>query len=322
MAATYSGSGVANDIDAITKMISSKMDQIVKKEAVTAGMNASAEIVQAFNGAKTAKIPTLSVSGLGDYDTVKGYPVGSASVKWETYTLAYDRALKVDIDRREGIETDGIAATANVAAVLTREQIIPEIDAARLSGIVSKTKTFDATHVVEDTAAPTKANILEKIYTGLDTIYEERGSDTGATIYMSNSMKNVLRSSTEYQKVRQVSGVNGVNLTTEDIDGNPIVYVPDARMKTAYTFGTPGSTSSDKGGFAPATDAQPIHFVIVAPGCAQGVTVFGDTKFISKDVNQLKDADSIMYRIYHDVLVEKNSGASGIYAVTGKKAQG
>lgn len=318
MAATYSGVGVANDIDTITKMISTKMDQIIKKESVTAGMNASEEIIAAFNGAKTAKIPTITTSGLGDYDTVKGYPEGTATVKWETYELTYDRALKIDIDRLEGIQTDGVATTANVAADLTRAQIIPEIDAARLSGIVSKTKAADATHVVEDATAPTKANILSKIYAGLDTIYEERGTDSGATIYVSNSMKSVLRDSSEYQKVRQISGVPNIDLTTEAIDGNTIVYVPDARMKTAYTYGTPGSTSTDKGGFTPTSTAQPIHFAIVAPGCAQGVVVFGSTKFISREDNQTKDADSVMYRIYHDVIVEKNSGASGIYAVTGK----
>lgn len=318
MAATYSGVGVANDIDTITKMISTKMDQIIKKESVTAGLTASNEIIAAFNGGKTAKIPTLTTSGLGDYDTTKGYPEGTATVKWGTYELAYDRALKIDIDRLESIQTDGVATTANVAAVLTRQQIIPEIDAARISGLVSKTKAADATHVVEDATAPTKANILTKIYAGLDVIYEERGTDSGATIFVSNSMKSVLRDSSEYQKVRQVAGVPDLDLTTESIDGNQIVYVPDARMKTAYTFGTPGSSSTDKGGFTPTSTAQPIHFAIVAPGCAQGVVVFGDSKFISKEVNQTKDADSVMYRIYHDVIVEANSGASGIYAVTGK----
>ena len=35
MAATYSGSGVDNSITTIVKMISSKMDEIVKKESVT-----------------------------------------------------------------------------------------------------------------------------------------------------------------------------------------------------------------------------------------------------------------------------------------------
>ncbi len=319
MAATYSGSGVDNSITTIVKMISTKMDEIVKKESVTAGMNASSEIVQAFNGSATAKLPTMSTDGLGDYDKVKGYPVGAATIEWTDYTLAYDRGIKIDIDRKDKVQTDGLASTAAAAAQLMRLQVIPEIDATRLSGAVSKTKAALASHVVEETAAPTKANLLSKIGVGLDTIYEERGVDSGSTIYLNNNMKSVLRESSEYTKVKQISGVPNIDLTTESIDGNPIVWVPSARMKTIYSYNTPGATSGNKGGIAPGTDAQDIYFVIVAPGCAQGVTVFSEPKFIDASINQSKDADSLMYRLYHDVIVEKNSGASGIYAQCGKK---
>lgn len=319
MATSYSGSGVGNSIDPTVDMISTRMDEIVRKEAVTSAMNASQDIIAAFNRSASAKLPTLETSGLGNYDKVKGYPMGSATVTWQEYTLAYDRGLKIDIDRKDRIQTDGLATTAAAAAQLMRLQVVPEIDATRLSGAVAKTKAIDATHVVEGDA-PTAADLLTKIGAGLDVIYEERGVDSGATIYMNNSMKQVLRSSSEYTKVRNITSTPSIDLTTDSIEGNSIVWVPSARMKTAYTYGNPGTASGETGGISADASAADIYFVIVAPGCAQGVTVFSEPKYVSADVNQLKDADSLMYRIYHDVIVEKNSGASGIYAVTGASA--
>lgn len=318
MAATYSSGGVENTISARVEMLTNGLDQIVKREALTNGLNASKEIQDAFGRAKSAKIPTIAMDGLGNYDKVKGYPVGATTVTWEEYTLAYDRGLEIDIDRLDVLQTDGIMTAAAVGAQLMRQHVIPEIDATRLSGMVAKTKAADATHVVEETAAPTAANLLTKIGAGLDMIYEERGVDSGATIFMNNNLKGILRSSTEYTKVRNVSGTPSIDLTTESIEGNSIVWVPSARMKTAYTYGTPGSTTSDKGGFSPASSAQNINFVIVAPGSAQGVTVFSKPKYYSADEYQDKDSEVLKYRIFHDIIVEKNSGASGIYAHTGK----
>lgn len=319
MATSYSGTGVENSIAPTVEMITSRLDEIVKKEALTNGLNASEDVIRAFGHSASAKIATTVTDGLGNYDKVKGYPMGTATVSWQEYTLIYDRGLKIDVDRKDVAQTDGLATAAAVGAQLMRQQVIPEIDASRLSGIVSKTKGFDATHVVEETAAPTSANLLTKIAAGLDVIYEERGTDSGATIFVNNNLKNTLRSSTEYTKTRNVSGTPSIDLATESIEGNRIVWVPTARMKTAYTYSAgPGASSGDKGGISPAAGAQNINFLIVAPGCAQGVTVFSEPKYVSADANQLKDAESLMYRIYHDVIVEKNSGASGIYAHTGK----
>lgn len=316
MAATYSGTGVANDVTAIVEMISSRMDEIVKKDTVTAGMTASQEILDAFGKSASAKLATYTTAGLGDYNKTTGYPLGQATLSWKEYTLSYDRGLKIDIDRKDKIQTDGLMSTASAAAALMRQQVVPEIDALRLSGLVSKTKDADSTHVVTEEAI-TSANILTKIGEGLDTIYDEYGVDSGMTIYLNNSLRGVLRGSTEITKVKQVTGAPALDLATESIDGNQIVWVPTARMWSEYKTVDLTATGTG-GGVTKRTNTTPaINFAIVAPGCAQGVTVISEPKYIDASVNQTKDADSLMYRIYHDVIVEANSGAAGIFASVG-----
>lgn len=315
MAASYSGSGVANDVTAVIEQITSRMDEIVMKETVTAGMTASQDILDAFGRSATAKLATVTTAGLGNYDAVKGYPMGQTVLKWETYTLAFDRGIKIDIDRKDMLQTDGLLSTAAAAAALMRQQVVPEVDATRISQAVKKTKAADASHVVENQDITT-ANILSKIGEGLDMVYDDYGVDSGLTIYINNSLRNVLRGSTEVTKVKQVSGVPALDLTTQSIDSNTIQWVPSFRMGTEYVYGEPNA-SGVGGGISKAASTADINFLIVAPGCVQGVTIIGEPKYIEASVNQQKDADSLMYRVFHDAIVEKNSGAAGIYASVG-----
>lgn len=317
MAATYSGAGVANDIDTIIKSITTRMDEIVQKETVTAGMTASQDIIEAFGRSASAKLATVKTSGLGNYNTVKGYPMGQTVMEWETYTLAYDRGIKIDIDRKDEIQTDGLMSASTVAAQMMRLQVIPEIDATRISQTVAKTKTAMATHVATEQAL-TSANIVSKIGEGIDMVFDDYGVDSGLTIYMSSTLRKTLRGTTEVTKVKSVDGSSHtIDLMTDTIDGdNRIVWVPKARMCSEYVYNDPGADGTG-GGIAPGSKKPEINFLITAPGCAQGVTVINDPKFITREVNQTKDADSLMYRIFHDVIVEKNSGAAGIFASVG-----
>lgn len=313
-AGIYSSEGVANTINARTEMIRNRMDQIVKKELVTADMNADQAIIDAFGQAKTASIPTMSVAGLGDYDKVKGYPMGATTVTWESYTLSYDRGVCIDIDKVEELQSGGVASAAMAAAIEAREHVIPEVDATRISQTVKKVKTADATHVVESATALTASNIISEIGKGLDMIFEEWGTDSGATIYLNHNLRAILRGSTEVTKVRHVDGGSrSLNLETNDIDGNIIKFVPSARMKTEYTYYDGVTDGETAGGFTPASGAGDVNFLICAPGCAQGVTIFSKSKFLSAE-QQKKDADSFMFRLYHDVIVTKNRGVQGIYA--------
>ncbi len=86
-----------------------------------------------FVGAKTVLIPTLEMSGLGDYDRDKGFATGALTLTHDSYTLTQDRARTFHLDSEDEDET-GIANLAGqVMGEFVRTQVVPEMDAYILS---------------------------------------------------------------------------------------------------------------------------------------------------------------------------------------------
>ena len=314
-ATSYTDDNLPNSIATRIEQIRNGMDQIAVREALTNEMIAGEVLRKAFENAKTAKIPTMDVSAAGNYSPTDGYPRGVVEVTEAEYTLKYDRGISYSIDSLETIQSGQIASIAEAASNFMRYKMVPEIDATRISQAVAKTKTALASHVVTETAALTKADILTKIGDGLDKIFDDRGIDTGMTIFVNNNLKGILRNSTEITKVRSVDGsTRALDLSTMSIDGNAIKYIPSSRMMSAYNYTSPDGADGSGGGFAPSSTAQSINFLIVAPGCAEGVVVLQRAKYFTPDENQRADAHLFQFRICHDLIVKKNSGAPGIYA--------
>ena len=85
-------------------------DQQLIEGATSGWMEANAGQVR-YTGGDTVKIPTLSTTGLGDYDRNAGYPKGGVSVKYQTKTMTQDRGTSFFLDRIE-VDESGFIATA------------------------------------------------------------------------------------------------------------------------------------------------------------------------------------------------------------------
>lgn len=318
MAAAYTSSeSIANAIAERTEMITSRMDEIIAKEIKTSGMTADSALIEATQNAGEVKLGTISSSGLGNYSEEDGYQFGKASLVWNSYALKHDRGVVLDVDRRELMESGQLASTAAFAAYLTRNHINPEIDATRLSGIyaaVNGNSEVNTTNLVTEDL--TAAGVLSAINKGIDRISEVWSVDSGYTIYISSAIKSLLRSSTEYTKTKSIdAGSTRLSTDVTEIDGNSLVWVPSARMKTAYDYNDIDAGSAKDGGFTPSASAQDINFVIVAPGVANGIVSINAEKIITKEVNQRKDADSLYVRVFHDVIVPKNAAVGAYVSV-------
>lgn len=318
MAAAYtSPDSVASEIATRTEMITSRMDEIIEKEIKTSAMTADSAFVEATGNAKDFKVATIDCSGLGNYSQEKGYQYGSAKLEWNTYTLKHDRGVVLDVDRLEQNQSGGLATTGALAARLTRGFINPEIDATRISGVYAALAANDKvkdTNVAEYT--PAAATILSEIMKGIDTISEVWNTDSGYTIYISSAVKSLLRTSTEYTKVKDIaSGAARLSTDVTEIEGNQVVWVPKFRMKTEYTYQDIDNGTTD-GGIVAGSGAKDINFLIVAPGVANGVVSVNAEKYITKEVNQRKDADSLYVRVYHDVIVPKEAAVGAYVSVS------
>lgn len=316
---TYSGKdqNLGNAITQKVEFITSRMDQIIAQEAATAGMTADSALVQATGQAGTVKLATLETTGLGNYDKIKGYPVGGAKLTWADYTLQNDRAISVTIDRRDNMGTSGLVSAAAVMAEMMRVEVIPEIDATRMAALYAALNTYNsANQNVKAEAKPTSANLAAKLTAAIDDVSNITGTDEGMTLYINAELKSILDNSAEITLMKDVNNA-GTEVTRRirTFNGIPINYVPSARCNTTVTLND-GFTnvltddtnlaSIDETKFGFAGGSTPIWFAITTPGVANAVTAINAPKIIPAEQNQRYDGDTFMYRIFHDLIVPKN----------------
>jgi len=102
-------------------------------------------------------------------------------------------------------------------------------------------------------------------------------------------------------KILQVleTNINGVATKVKGLDSMPIIPVPSSRMRTAYTFNNGAGTY----GFAAAATAGKINWIIAPRGALKGVVKGDEVKVIEPAVNQTFSGWSIMFRLYHTLIV-------------------
>lgn len=148
-----------------------QLDKIAVQDAVTGWMDANAGQVK-YNGGAEVKIPKMSVQGMGDYDRDNGYQQGSVTLEYETRKMTQDRGRKFQIDPMDVDESNFIPTAAAIMAEFQRTQVIPEIDAYRISKIASEVITANKAGMVEYNYTPggTGTSALRKVKEGIKAV--------------------------------------------------------------------------------------------------------------------------------------------------------
>lgn len=295
MATKYSAGGVveANTVPNRIDYIVGYADEIVAAETKTQSMVPDAQLVQAFGNAGEVKVKTIDFSDapMEAMGADGQYPLGSKTVSWQSYKLENDEGKAFDIAWTEAVKGGVVNEIAYDIAEYTRQQVVPRIDKVRLAklgtvGYVASTRGATG-------AAPTKANIYSSIMAGLKSIANDYGSEEGNTIYLPYSYASLLDTSSEISATKEVKGAGkSIVSRVDDIDGNPIVRVPDSYM-TGYAFG--------------------IH----APKTIMGLSTIR-IKHIAAAQNTRGDGDFIGFHVYHDAIVmDHKLPGTYAYKVTG-----
>ncbi len=279
------------------------IDQALVATLTSAPMQADAADIK-YEGGSTIKLATVSTTGLGNYDRATGYPSGSVSVDWESYTFDKDRAIRLNIDKFDVDETAFVDTVANAVKVLREENTDPEIDAYRYAKVFSSVAgaSLLATPAPMEVYVPNKSDILTKLQDDMTAVQDTVGETSPLICYMSRQAYGVLSKSSEMDKILQVleTNINGVATKVKGLDSMPIIPVPSSRMRTAYTF---NSGASSTYGFAAATTAGKINWIIAPRGALKGVVKGDEVKVIEPAVNQSFSGWSIMFRLYHTLIV-------------------
>lgn len=272
-------------------------DQQMIEGATSGWMEANAGQVK-YSGGDTVKIPTLSTTGLGDYDRNAGYPKGGVSVKYQTKTMTQDRGTSFFLDRIEVDESGFIATAASSAAIFQREHVIPEVDSYRYSKLYQLANAGGFSHVY----TPVVSTILSELQKDITAVRDSGAGAADLVIIMPYPVADILSSSeklTRYVNVGQFAQ-GGVNLEVQTFNGIPIVRVPSARMKTAYDF----KSGADEFGFAPAENAAQINWIICPKGVPIAISKTDGVYIYDPETTQGADAWKVEYRKFHDIWVK------------------
>ncbi len=292
---------MANSIS-LAKVYAPLLDEVYKQASLTSVLDGSADLAREGINANEIAVPKLSMDGLADYSRNSGYVNGDVTLTWETIKAEFDRGRMFSVDELDNMETGGIAF-GKLAGEFIRTQVVPELDAYRISK-----------------------------YSSTDGI-----TTTEATISKGEDAIKALRTATQQMDNDEVYYDNRILFATpdflgaiEDLDTTKsrsvmsrfaqIIQVPASRMVTKITQKDGTTSGQETGGWAKATDGKDLHFLVVQKAAAIQFNKLVKPKIISPDQNQNSDAWKYGYRLCSLCDVYENKTA-GIYACT-KAANG
>ena len=301
-----------NTVEA-AKIFQTALDKKVEKQLTSAWMEVPSNFVQ-YDGGDEVKLPSIVVDGLGNYDRDGGYTVGGVTLSWNTYKLTQDRGRAFLLDAMMVNETNFILTATNVMDEFQRTQVVPEIDAYRYSKLAAVAKS-------ENTTA--------KSYTKPDELYsaikkdiaklQDAGVDFGNIILtISAGALSTLEESEmaarrmNYTK-RADGEVGGRILKIGDVEVN---VVPQNRLVTEIQVNDGKTSGQEKGGWAKASTAKDINYIICPKDAPQAVTKQDIIRIFSPEQNQKANAWSIDYRRFHDLWVPESKKSLVIVSTT------
>lgn len=110
--------GQPNGFEEIKKYLTQITDEIATADVLTSYMTPNPALFQASKEAGVFSVPTLSLSGLGNYSKFKGSPLGAVSSEFTDYRLRFDRARSFVLDGVDMMQQNGlIRGTAVISLV-------------------------------------------------------------------------------------------------------------------------------------------------------------------------------------------------------------
>lgn len=189
-----------------------------------------------IRGAKTIKLPKVTVSGYKDHNrTTLGFNTGTYGNDWEEKSLDHDRDIEFFIDPMDVDESNQILSIANIQVRFERRQAMPELDCYTYSKVYSEAKRVGAKIKTE---ALTEANVLADFDANLEAMEEAGVPLERVILYCTPAYRRILKNAEGIQRTLNVGGgSNGLDRRIHSLDDiKEIKPVPSSRLKTAFDF--------------------------------------------------------------------------------------
>lgn len=281
-----------------------KLDQAVIIGATTGWMEANAgEVI--YNGGDEVKIPTMTTSGLADYDRDNGFVQGGITLKYNTYKMTQDRGRTFQIDRMDVDESGFVATSANLIKTFQTQQVIPEIDSYRYSTIADIAIKANQSESINLTAD----NALTKIREHIRAVQDIVGDDVPLILTMSTKTRALIEDSPKIGKSIDTANFKQGNMSfkVKSLDESVIRIAPSSRLKTKYEILDGTTSGQEAGGLKAAADAKDINWIITPQRVPIAISKTDKLRVFEPDTNQKADAWKIDYRKYHDLWIKESN---------------
>ena len=292
----------------MAKLFQKNLDLLAVQEMLTGWMDANAGQV-IYHGGNEVKIPKMSIVGMADYDRDNGYVQGGLTLAYETFKMTQDRGRKFQIDEMDVDETNFIATASTAMGEFQRTQVVPEIDAYRLSKLATIAMDASQNGTKKDT-------VLRSFKEGIKTV-REAGFTGPLVIHATFDVAMEYELEMAGKLTAQTFSVGGVDTTVPSIDGVPIIKTSSDRMVTAIKTRDGKTAGQEAGGFEKGTSAKNVDFIVMAANVPIAITKQDKMRIFDPNTNQAADAWSMDYRRYHDIWVMDNKKA-GLYVQLGE----
>ena len=264
-------------------------------DALTAKLDGNPELVQQGANANELIIPMLDMQGLGDYDRNSGYVSGDVTLTNETVKCNFDRGRMFTVDTMDNQETANIAF-GRLSGEFIRTKVAPEVDAFRFAKYASKT---GISKVSAGAALTTGEAVVAAIRAGTSKMDEDEVPPEDRHLFITPTLLGLVE---DLDTIKSKDVLKGFASVTK---------VPQARFYTGITQHS-GKSGQEAGGYAKASDAKDINFLIVHKGALIQYPKHIAPKIITPDQNPDADAHKYGYRQVGIADVYQNK-LSGIY---------
>lgn len=286
---------MANNITKFKKYIE-MLDEVYQVSSLTSKLDSDSTLARAGANANEIVIPKISMDGLADYSRNSGYVTGDVDLTMETVQFNYDRGRKFNIDAMDNEETVGMAF-GKLSSEFIRTKVVPEIDAFRFStyaGISGISK------VATPAALSTGADVIAALRVATNKMDEDEVPYEDRHLFITPTLKGLIDDLDTTKSKEVLSRFSSVNL------------VPQTRFYTAIELKDGTSENELVGGYAKASGAHDINFMVLRPDALTQYPKHSVNKIFSPDQNQDADAWIFCYRGYGLADAYENKVA-GIY---------
>lgn len=274
-----------------------QLDLVAVQTALTGWMDANAGQVK-YTGGAEVKIPKMSLQGMANYDREKGYTQGAVTLEYETRKMTQDRGRLFTLDAMDVDETNFIATASSIMGEFTRQYVVPEIDAYRLSKLITTAITKDKNIVYGYT--PTENTILKEVKKGIAAI-RDAGYNGELVIHMTSTAKLELEMALAGKITSVTFAHGGIDTKVPSVDQCPIIETPQNRMYSAITLYDGKTSGQEAGGYLKGTTALEANFVILPRITPIGITKQDVMRIFDPLTNQKANGWQMDYRRFHDL---------------------